>query len=397
MVLAALSLVFALPRFASAQPQGVATESSSPLRAMVWLKPETDDVLDRIRGQTNDLPVELLVDSVESMPGELGAQLRSAYALSEQHQASIVIWFVNRGDAERHFVVNIAIPASQRLLTRDLGPSEVDPESIGLSSAVKESAALVVRAALQAVLSGLTIGEVQKTALNDVAAPPAPSAPAILPTIAPTAGGNPGPWRDATEPLRQASNAPQEPPADSSNRNWPWGIGVEGLSIYDGPSGNPVAECAALRAERRVRSLMAAITGSGCLNRNFDAVPASYGGFSIARQQAMLGAHWNFTQRGIEASIGVRAGAVFYERATLSSPLGVRAQSSSFHVLGALGPEFRLLIPARGSRLQAGFALGVDFLTNTLQLGYKVQGTFSETTHAYAIQPYAALGLVLRL
>jgi hypothetical protein len=66
-------------------------------------------------------------------------------------------------------------------------------------------------------------------------------------------------------------------------------------------------------------------------------------------------------------------------------------------VLGALGPEFRLLIPAQGSRFQAGFALGVDCLTNTLQLGYKVQGNFSETTHAYAIQPYAALGLVFRL
>jgi len=398
MVLAALSLVFALPRFASAQPQGVATESSSPLRAMVWLKPETDDVLDRIRGQTNDLPVELLVDSVESMPGELGAQLRSAYALSEQHQASIVIWFVNQGDTERHFVVNIAIPASQRLLTRDLGPSEVDPEGARLSSAVKESAALVVRAALQAVLSGLTIGEVRTAGPNEIAAPPAPSAPATLPTIAPIASGNPGPWRDATEPPRQAPNAPQEPPAGSSNRNWPWGIGVAWLSIYDGPSGNPVAECAALRAERRVRSLMAAVTGCGCLNRSFDAVPASFGSFRIARQQATLGAHWILMQRGIEASIGVRAGAVFYERSTLTPvPLGVRPQSSSFHVLGALGPEFRLLIPAQGSRFQAGFALGVDFLTNTLQLGYKVQGTFSETTHAYAIQPYAALGLVLRL
>ena len=396
--LAALSIGLTLPRFAAARPQGEATESSSPLRAVVWLQPGTSEVLDRIRGQTNDLRLELLVDSVDPMPDESGAQIRAAYALGEQHQASIVIWFVNQGDTERHFVVNIAIPATQRLLTRDLGPSEADPEGARLSSAVKESAALVVRAAFQAVLSGLTIGEVQTAGPNEIAAPPAPSAPAIQAPIAPIASGNPGPWHDATEPPRQASDAPREPPASSTGRNWPWGIGVEWLSIYDGPSGNPVAECAALRAERRVRSVMADIAGGGCLNRNFDAVPASYGSFRIARQQATLGAHWILMQQGIEASIGVRASAVFYERSTLTPvPLGVQAQSSSLHVLGALGPEFRLLFPARDSRFQAGFALGVDFLTNPLQLGYIVQSSFSETTHTYAIQPYAAFGLVLRL
>ena len=177
-------------------------------------------------------------------------------------------------------------------------------------------------------------------------------------------------------------------------------MGIESLSLYDGPKEAPIAECAALRVERRVQSVKAFVTGNGCLNRNVDAVPADYGRIRIARQQAMIGANLILIDTGFQASAGVQGGAIFYERATLTPvPAIVSAQSSVLHVLGAFGPEFRLLVPARGSRVQGGLVLGADFLTNTLKFGYKEtsSGLFRETTRTYTVQPYAALGLALRL
>ena len=100
---------------------------------MVWLQPATVEVLDRIRGQTSDLQVQLLVDALDPMPAELGTQLRMAYTLSQRQDVAVVIWFVSQADPERHFLVNIAIPKTQRLLTRDLGRSDAGSGNVGLS------------------------------------------------------------------------------------------------------------------------------------------------------------------------------------------------------------------------------------------------------------------------
>ena len=383
-------------RLAASQPQNVESASTAPLRAMLWLQPGTEELLDRIRGQTNDLQVQLAVDTLDPMPGELGAQLRVAYTLSQQQDVSLVIWFVRQADPERHFIVNIAIPTTQRLLTRDLGPSDAGSGSVELASAVKESAALVVRAAIQAVRSGMTIGEVHAARFDDVTAPQASGPPQL--TVAPSAT-TAGHWRDTTEVPRPAAEAPV---TGASSRDWPWAIGGEWLAVYDGPNGSPIAECASLRAERRVQSVKAFVSGGGCLSRHID---NTHGAFRIGRQQAALGASMILWRRGIEASLGAQAGAVLYERNTLlpQGPGVYAVGSPTTHVLGRMGPEFRLLVPAHGSRLQAGLVLGVDFLTNPLKIGYRVyngtQGSssFDQAAQTSVVQPYLALGLAIRL
>ncbi len=174
MVVALLGL--AEPGLAWAQAERVTAPTGSQLRVMVWLNPETYEVLQRIRGQTNDLNVDLLVDSRDSIPSDMNAQLQVAYALGSRQDASLVIWFTKQPDAERRFSVHILIPRAQRLLTRDLGPSDADSGGAGLPSVVKESAALIVRAAIQAVLSGSTIGEVAR--FDELAEPPSSEAEA---------------------------------------------------------------------------------------------------------------------------------------------------------------------------------------------------------------------------
>ena len=56
----------ATPGSTAAEEQVTAAPTSAPLRALVWLQPDADDVLTRVRGQANDLRVELLVDDLDS-------------------------------------------------------------------------------------------------------------------------------------------------------------------------------------------------------------------------------------------------------------------------------------------------------------------------------------------
>jgi hypothetical protein len=174
-------------------------------------------------------------------------------------------------------------------------------------------------------------------------------------------------------------------------------VGAEWLVLYDGAKNKQFAECALLRAERRTQWLNAFTVASGCLNREIDG--ASYGRFRVARQAATIGANAILLQRGIEASLGARVGAVFYERTTLPAP---GAASPKTHVMGAVAPEFRLLVPARGSRVQAGFVFGVDFVTSSLRIGFVDPAApgpnhFAPVTKISAIQPYATFGLAFRL
>lgn len=406
---AAILVLLVEPRFLRAQQQYAKASLRAPLRAMVWLKPETDEVLERIRGQTNDLDVELLVSELDPIPDRLGSQLRDAYALSERQKVSLVIWFVKQPDEEHHFMVHIAIPETRRLLTRDLGPSEADSSSTKLSSAVKESAALVVRAALQAVLSGATIGEVQSGGFDDNSNSPTASASEPAPTATPAHDGQPEAAREAAKEgpnpppaSRETSTLKQPTPRAPPELNgWPWSVGFEGLVQYDGAGSgvNNLAECTLLRMQRRLVPFVAFIAGSACLPRE---IGSAYGTIHLGRQQAVIGAKLILLQTAVELSLGAQAGAVFYERETRYPRLGVTAGAPKVYPIGTLGPEFRLLVPAQRSRLQAGFAVGMDFLTNSLSIGYTVPGSAGVATYAQAVrignvQPYAALGLALRL
>jgi hypothetical protein len=297
-----------------------------------------------------------------------------------------VIWFVVQPDSERHFIVQIAIPKTHRLLTRDLGPTNAGSRSGGLSSAVNESAALVVRAAIQALLSGLTIGEAHTARASALSEPPA-SSPG---KSAPSGDTNVGAWRDATE----SSSPPSQPPESPNRDTLPWAVGLQWLLSYDSTDAIKMAECALLHGEHRLRSFELLVGVSGCLKRDVD---SRYGTVSLGRQQAIIGAEYVLLQTGLQASLGVQTGAIFYERETTGqAAAGVTKQPSSTYAIGSLGPQFRLLVPAQGTRVQAGFVIGLDFLTRSLSIGYMVDENYSRTARISVVQPYAALGLALR-
>lgn len=393
----------AVPASAAGELPDTRTPLGTPVRALLWLQPETDELLDRIRGQTNDLAAELLVDAFEPMPGDLGAQLRIAHSLSARQSATVVIWFVKQMAGERHFTVNIALPNTHRLLTRDLGPYGSESDGTRLSSAVKETAALVVRAAIQAVLSGSIAGEqdvggfreVTESQATEIARPAAQAAGSEQ--SAEPEGETAQPSRATTSARATSTAERQEQSENANSRRWPWAIAAEWLVLYDGAQNEPFAQCALLRAERSVQWLRAFALASGCLNREIDR--DNYGRFRIGRQGAAVGANAILWQAGFEASLGAQVGALVYRRTTLPAP---GAASPKTHVMGAIGPEFRLLVPARGSRLQAGLVVGLDFVTSSLTIGYADSGAtavnhFTPITKIGPVQPYVTLGLTFRL
>jgi hypothetical protein len=394
-----------VPAVAVAEAQSADTPASAPLRALVLLQPEMDDVLDRIHGQTSDLRVELLVDSVESMPSDIGAQLRLVSARSQQRNVSLVIWFAETVSATPRFIVNITLPEQHRSLTRDLGPSVAAGGGGGPASAVKESAALVVRAAIQALLSGATIGQAEGWSMNhNDASGQGQSNTQSVATGAPNAssdGAGHAPWRDTIEASKTPPSTPRavpqpRAPVARASRDWPWALGVEWLSVYDGAVGHVFAECVSMRAERQVRLVRPFVDASMCPEREIDG--GKYGRFRIARQQATLGASVRLLRTWFDASVGAEFGVVAYERVTVPTP---GAAAPKTHVMAAGGPALRLVAPAHGSRIQGGFVFGLDVLTNSMKIGYRdpaaaAPDSFVEIAKLNVLQPYVALGLGVR-
>lgn len=113
--------------------------------------------------------------------------------------------------------------------------SNADSGSAGLSSAIKEGAALVVRSAIQAILSGSTIGEVHAARFDELSEPAASSTAASQ-----TGGqGDRGPSHNATQEQRPPYPA-RRLEIQRSSRNpethaLPWAVGLEWLLAHDLP------------------------------------------------------------------------------------------------------------------------------------------------------------------
>jgi hypothetical protein len=161
-VLAALACLTLAAR-AHGQPGAVVPKLPAVVRIA---DPGDQELLERVRGQTNDLDVRLIAESGAPLESGLGEQLEAARRLAAQHDARVVVWFVRE---DRALTVFVSEPAAGRVLVRRL---ERSADQLA-SSAQHEAAALVVRSAMRALAQGGEIGVAEK----EVAPPP----PAPLP------------------------------------------------------------------------------------------------------------------------------------------------------------------------------------------------------------------------
>lgn len=166
-----------------ASPCRAQTESNEPpvagpaeqsAQTVLWLAPTDPELGNRLKGQLIDTSWQLQ-ERPAGAPfngGDRATQLRAAFEGARLTQAAAVVWV--REDSERMQVLVLDV-AHSRLSVRDV------PRQVGDSaeqSAAFETAALIVRATLASIESGMQVGDavVEPEAPGPVAdEPPAPS------------------------------------------------------------------------------------------------------------------------------------------------------------------------------------------------------------------------------
>ncbi|SEU09607.1 hypothetical protein [Stigmatella erecta] len=179
--------------------------AAEPWRAVARVSSDEERLLlERVRGQSSDLPVLLVADP--GPPLELGepARWRGAEALAGAHQARAVLWFQRTG-VMLH--IHLAELGTRHLFVR-AAQVRGRPGSLEWSAGA-EAVALVVRSALRAVEVGEPLGE-------EVAVAPPPPEPA--------------------EPLLPAVSLVPEPPAPVASvaPSGPWQLAVGAQAALDG-------------------------------------------------------------------------------------------------------------------------------------------------------------------
>lgn len=142
-------------------------------------RPADEKLLERVRGQTSDLPL-----SIVRVPGPVEAELDAARARADELARSFgargVVWFVD--DVPGDVTIFVVDAEERRIFVH-----RVDHRS-GTRSAVLESASLIVRDVLQAMTEGRPIGlrmEMPAHDETDVLAPPLriSAEPAVAPLL----------------------------------------------------------------------------------------------------------------------------------------------------------------------------------------------------------------------
>jgi len=134
----------------------------------------------RIRGQTSDLPLELVEVPTPFLEERLRDQFRAAEALGDQTKASVIVWRTRAA-----VFAFVTAPAPGYVVQRKLGP-----QAAGDPSAFLEETALVTRTLLRAVVEGALPRQTKEEILSqeEPAAATASAAPAVGP-----------PWRAALD------------------------------------------------------------------------------------------------------------------------------------------------------------------------------------------------------
>jgi hypothetical protein len=351
--------------------RGAAEEKTRNLPAVVRIAdPDDRPLLERVRGQTNDLDVTLLTDSETPLESSLGAQLESARALAESYQARVVVWFVRD---ERALTVFVSEPKAGRVLVRRL---ERSSEQLAYS-AQHEAAALVVRTAMRALAHGGEIGVAEKEI-----APPPPAPPPTPPPPPPP------------EPQPEPSIAP---PPEPLPVGWELTQHVGGRVAFASASGGPQYGLIA-RLALRYRFLQAELRGAlgwpESVNDSVARVHLLRHGVSVH----MGFAPWKSEQWLLVVAWG--AGINIFITDVEARKTGALDANDDSLVLGVVSADATLRYMPTWTKRRVGLALlgGLDILPQAPTLGYyDANGEFVERDHVHNLLPTLALELAVRL
>ncbi|MBI5489343.1 MAG: hypothetical protein HY905_18565 [Deltaproteobacteria bacterium] len=130
---------------------------------------EASAILDPVRAELGDLPVDVAIERMAQFPSTLPAQVSLAAEVAGRRAAAMVFWF--DVSVPGQVFVYLAEPGGSRILVRTVAAAET-VERVG-------SAAVIVRGLVEAILGGGTIG------IQSVAAPAEPASPEQPPRALP--------------------------------------------------------------------------------------------------------------------------------------------------------------------------------------------------------------------
>ncbi|WP_163997204.1 hypothetical protein [Pyxidicoccus caerfyrddinensis] len=335
--------------------------ASEPWKAVARVASSEDvALLERVRGQSSDLPVLLVAEQGAPLDGPPSARWRAAEELAERHQARAVLWFLRDGDDVR---VQVAEPASRHLFVRT---ARLDGQPGSLEwSAGAEALALAVRSALRAVDLGEPLGEVVEP----------PAAPSLAPVE--TVEAPPPSVRVI------AAQAPLPP-----SGHWMLAVGVQ--AALDGYA----------RSGHQGLLLGAGWEGDS-LRLGLQLLAGLPAGLSDERTRLTLGQHaavlWAdvplVSTGPLACAAGLGAGAVVFTRRTEALAPEVDAAPSSTLLALLLGPRFS----ARWSlatRLALEASVSAELLLGRPALGYGIDGNFVPRGDGWAVRPRVGLVMV---
>lgn len=345
-----------------------AQEESTSFDVIVRIA-DADDrlLLERVRGQTNDLDILLFSDSLSNeLEPSLPEQLATARKLSDAQNVRVVVWFTRD---QGTLTVLVAEPSAGRILVRALEP----PEGRLGTSAQHEAAALVVRSAIRALAAGGEIGVTE----TEVVAPPAPAKvevkpPAPAPTTAPV---------HPKEPIPLGWELAQHLGAH---------VALDGVSPYGqyAFSGRLVLRRQAFQLELRgalgFPSLLEDSVARVNLLRHEALVYVGY--VPVATQSWLV-------------SIAAGGGMNVFMTDVDAIAEGLQASEQST-ILGAIGLDGTVRFMPRWARGHVGFAavLGAELLPAAPVIGYfDAEGSFIASERLWTVLPTLALELVIRL
>ncbi|WAS88488.1 MULTISPECIES: hypothetical protein [unclassified Corallococcus] len=314
-------------------------------------------LLERVRGQSSDLPVVLEPEAGPSMDSGSDGAWREAERLASRKDARAVLWFTRAGVELR---VSVAAPRTGHLFVRS-ARVEGAPETLTWSVGA-EALALAVRSALRAVDAGEPLGEV-------VAPPPPP--PVV---VAPPPPAAPAPVVEA--PVAPADGAFIQVGVHAALDGYhPWG--QQGLSVGAGWAG---------RVPRLRAQVLAALPVH---------LQDAYADIRLMQGSALVWADVPFVKAGAwEGTVGLGAGVAGFWRRTEARASEVEPTPSRMLAAFVVGPAVRVAW-RWGPALALEAALSGEVLLGRPRLGYAVDGAFMLREDGASVRPRLEVGMVI--
>ncbi|WP_223643101.1 hypothetical protein [Corallococcus sp. EGB] len=331
--------------------------AAAPWRAVTRVAtPEDRALLERVRGQSSDLPVVLESEAGPPLDASPGGAWREAEQLASREDARAVLWFTRDGAQLR---VSVAAPSTGHLFVRS-ARVEGPPESLTWSVGA-EALALTVRSALRAVDAGEPLGEVVAPAPP----PPVVTAPPPLPPVA----------ADPVVTVPVEGAFVQVGLHVALDGYYP--RGQQGLSVGAGWAG-------------RVLRLRAQVLASLPVHLRDE-----YADIRLTQGAALAWADMPFVKAGAwEATVGLGAGIAGFWRRTAARASEVEPTPSRGVAAFVVGPAVRM-----AWRLGPAFALEAtlsgEVLLGRPRLGYATDGGFVLREDGASVRPRLGVGMVI--